>query len=236
MENYVHDLKQKLDKRFTLTVFDNENVIEKFKESLINKYERDMQTFITQNIPAYITPQTNAVLYSTAVERHYAEYCRDLLYADPETGDIDDINGYLRDARMFNEQAQMARNGLRLDLTRADTKNAPSSAVVQEFLQREKALEEEYKTDVPETERVLKKYVFETEHVLEVSVVAHMINNQKFKAAVENHLGRHYMETGSFSAMDTLAALAVTLKQQQNLVGKVPDDFNGHKGRFFQGK
>jgi hypothetical protein len=73
--------------------------------------------------------------------------------------------------------------------------------------------------------------VLQTEHVLEISIVAHMINNPTFEAKIEA-LGPNNM---SLPPRRPLAQLASTLKQNPNLVGKIPKWFNDVKGGFFQG-
>ena len=75
----------------------------------------------------------------------------------------------------------------------------------------------------------------QTEHVLEISIVAHMINNPTFEAKIEEALGPNNMSLNNFTPKETLAQLASTLKQNPNLVGKVPKWFNDIKGGFFQG-
>ena len=52
---------------------------------------------------------------------------------DPETDDIDSIDGYLRDYRVYTDEAQVARNSLRMDLTEGDRKNAMFSQVASEL-------------------------------------------------------------------------------------------------------
>lgn len=75
----------------------------------------------------------------------------------------------------------------------------------------------------------------QTEHVLEISIVSHMINNPTFEAKIEAALGPNNMSLNNFTPKATLAQLASTLKQGPNLVGKVPKWFNDLKGGFFQG-
>lgn len=63
------------------------------------------------------------------MEEAYQWY-RELEGKDPVTDDIDSIDGYLRDYRIFDDEAQMARNALRMDLTASDISNARTSVVV----------------------------------------------------------------------------------------------------------
>ena len=154
------------------------------------------------------------------------------------TDDIDSIDGYLRDFRVFDEEAQMERNGLRLDLTASDIANARTSAVVNVLSNAGRSATVSSRAPRNEKQRKLmpsQEMGLQTEHVLEIAVVSHMINNPKFVAKIEAALGPNNMSLNNFNPITTLAQLASTLKQNPNLVGKVPKWFNDLKGAFFQG-
>ncbi|KAF8888437.1 hypothetical protein CPB84DRAFT_1964179 [Gymnopilus junonius] len=70
------------------------------------------------------------------------------------------------------------------------------------------------------------------EHVLEVSVVAHMINDPKFVEKVTKIYTKYNMK---FDPLSLLAELAETLKEKENLVRDIPQEFNLHKAQFFMG-
>jgi len=73
----------------------------------------------------------------------------------------------------------------------------------------------------------------QTEHVLEISLVSHLITHDQFLEKVNMELGPNYETEGGFTALQTYTALGVELKKPENLVGEVPKWFNDLKGSFF---
>ncbi|KDR74297.1 hypothetical protein GALMADRAFT_250092 [Galerina marginata CBS 339.88] len=188
-------------------------------DEALNTYMENFIAELDNDIPGDGTAETEARRLAAAREAY--RWYRDLENKDPVTDDIDSIDGYLRDYRIFDNEAQMARNALRLDLTAADRANARTSAVV---------------TALSSAGRSATEMGPQTEHVLEISIVAHMINSPTFVQNVNEDLGPNYMALNNFTPIETLAQLASALKQNPNLVGRVPKWFNDLKGRFFQGK
>ncbi|KAF8877576.1 hypothetical protein CPB84DRAFT_1852624 [Gymnopilus junonius] len=148
------------------------------------------------------------------IDKFFSSFCWRIFEIDPETNGvlINDPNGYLREDREHDSQAEVARNGLRLSFKAEDKIGLRSSEVLATFA---------FGNTKPQIE-----------HVLEVSVVAHMINDPKFVEKVTKIYTKYNMK---FDPLSLLAELAETLKEKENLVRDIPQEFNLHKAQFFMG-
>ena len=111
---------------------------------------------------------------------------------DPPSNDIDSVNGYLRDARFHSLEQQTLAAMLRLKLDASDKQNAAESDFIKIIPK-------------PTKDPGKKGMRPQFEHVLEVSVMSHMLDNQRFKNLAREKLGQHYLSTNNFTPIETLA-------------------------------
>ncbi|KDR79560.1 hypothetical protein GALMADRAFT_137361 [Galerina marginata CBS 339.88] len=178
------------------------------RKSLLSTYPSSFLTF----------PAPGDANRANKVAQLFFAYCWDTEFIDPPSRGIDGCNGYLRDARVFNSQAATTRRALRIDLGNPDKRKAGVSEFISGLNPKGK------------TEQQLELHI---EHVLEIAVVAHMINNSRFLKRARRKLGEK-LPAGGFD-LATMAKLAEILKESPNLVQSVPKWFNDMKRNFFQG-
>ncbi|PPQ65527.1 hypothetical protein CVT26_000484 [Gymnopilus dilepis] len=194
-------------------------------------------TFLGTIVPPSRPVSLDLILTSgekAALRKYFERLYPTYVVEDPESGGelIDDVSGYMRDGRVYNNISQTARNALRLGLKAEDKVGLESSNIPAMFYgtdgQKDASI---ISTDYlfPSSLTLLAHRDIQIEHVLEVAVVAHMIDNIKF---VEEAQKRGLQDS---LTLETLADLAETLKEKENLVKDVVQSFNSAKEQFFVG-